>query len=137
MSKPEAGSVHQACLERADSLVIMLARAAFAVLLLGLVGCSKPSTEAYVVATERLATIVDRYAHNCDQMAEALDQFMRDEAEPIRTYQAHQTRLDRGEKDELEHPPYERRIHRAMEKLVPGHQACLEHPGVRAAFMKI
>lgn len=103
--------------------------------LLLLAACEKPSTEAYVRATEKLALIVERHERDCTSMGRALKRFIEKEGGAIRDYQAHQNRLPKKHRAKLEARPYGPRLRRAMERMVPGHQRCLEHDAVREAFL--
>lgn len=110
----------------------MLAVAALGFLLMS---CEQPSTEAYVGAMEKLALIVQRHERDCDGMGRALKSFIERDGTAIRDYQAHQNRLPKKHRAKLEARPYGPRLRRAMERIIPGHQRCLEHDSVREAFL--
>ena len=101
-------------------------------------GCSEPPTEPYVRALEKMAKIMDRYAHDCESMGRALDKLMRGrEGEAIRAYNAHYDRLNARERDALSGSPYGERVAAAMALLAPGHRRCHTHATVRAAFQRL
>lgn len=102
--------------------------------LMGTCGCHRPSTEAYVAALEELAEITSRYERDCEQMAGAIREFLKQRGEPLRDYQAHAHRLSKKERQTLEGPKYGPRIRKAMDRLAPGHERCLGNRSIAAAF---
>lgn len=99
--------------------------------------CARPSIEAYVEALERMAVVVEAHRNDCDAMGRALARFLEREGEPIRTYQAHSSRLTHAERAELEGPRYGPRVQAAMARLVPGHRRCDRNSAVRKAYERL
>lgn len=116
-------------------------RAARLVLLLSFwtlsTSCEWPDTEAYVVALEKMARVVEENQEDCDAMGRALGHFLRNQGAPIRVYNEHDTRLTKRERAVLEGPKYRPRVQRAMARLLPGHQRCMTNDSVRKAFIEL
>ena len=105
--------------------------------LIGLTSCSRPSTEAYVRALEKMAELSDNHQDNCQSMGRALSNYLERHGDVIRDYQDYIRRMPDAERKELENERFGPRVRRAMKRMIPGHKRCMKDDDVRKAYEKI